>query len=77
MKKIILSEYNDSSIPDDKCAIPRNMTEEFIRVVEDAIANNKAEGLTFRTIVAYGMVLRGKPGLRTWETDLRYELENG
>lgn len=77
MKKIILSEFNDPNIPDDKCAIPRSMTEDFIRVVEEQLAEGKAEGLTFRTIVAYGVVLRGKPGLRTWEADLRYELENG
>ena len=74
MKAIILREFNDTSIPDDNCAIPRNMTEEFIEEVETAIAENRADGLTFRTIVAFGVQLRGKPGLKTWRRDLRDEL---
>ena len=77
IKSMILREYNDESIPDDFCAIPRNMTEDFIRVVEEQIADGKADGLTFRTITAFSVVLRGAPGLETWEEDLRYELENG
>ena len=77
IKAMILREYNDETIPDDFCAIPRNMTEDFIRVVEEQIADGKAEGLTYRTITAYSVILRGAPGLETWEDDLRYELENG
>ena len=77
IKAMILREYNDETIPDDFCAIPRNMTEDFIRVVEEQIADGKADGLTYRTITAYSVILRGAPGLETWEDDLRYELENG
>lgn len=77
IKRLILYEYNDESIPDRNCAIPRNMTEEFIEEVEQAIAENRADGLTFRTLVAYGRKLRGKPGLKTWRRELREELANG
>ena len=77
IKAMILREYNDETIPDDFCAIPRKMTEDFIRVVEEQIADGKADGLTYRTITAYSVILRGAPGLETWEDDLRYELENG
>lgn len=74
MKKKIMTEYNDESIPDDMCAIPRGMTEEFIEEVESLISDPRYQGINWRTIRAFGDILRGKPGLRTWKKTLREEL---
>lgn len=74
MKKKILTEYNDKSIPDDLCAIPRDMTEEFIAEVESLIADPNYQKLNWRTIRAFGDILRGAPGLRTWKRELKREL---
>lgn len=74
MKKKILTEYNDNSIPDDLCSIPRAMTEEFIDEVERLLGANPLAKLTWRTIRAFGDVLRGAPGLKVWKHKLSQEL---
>lgn len=74
IKAQILDEYNNNSLDDAMCMIPRNMTEEFIEEVESLLAEDPCEGLTYRTIVGFSSILRGAPGLRTWKTTLRSEL---
>ena len=74
IKDQILNEYNNKSLDDDLCMIPRNMTEEFIEEVENLLAEDPCDGLTYRTIVGFSTTLRGAPGLRSWKTKLRREL---
>ena len=74
MKEVILAEYNDKNLPDDNCAIPRDMTEEFIEEVESLIGDPEYQGLSWRTIKAFGKTLRGAPGLRVWKRELKDEL---
>ena len=74
IKDQILNEYHNESLDDDLCMIPRNMTEEFIEEVENLLAEDPCDGLTYRTIVGFSTTLRGAPGLRSWKTKLRREL---
>lgn len=74
IKKKILTEYNDKSLADDFCSIPRNMTMEFIEEVEKLITDTAYQGINWRTIRAFGDILRGQKGLRTWKRQLRDEL---
>lgn len=74
IKDQILNEYNNKSLDDDLCMIPRNMTEEFIEEVENLLAEDPCDGLTYRTIVGFSTTLRGAPGLRSWKVKLRREL---
>ena len=74
IKMQILDEYNNESIDDDHTMIPRNMTEEFIEEVEKLLEEDACEGLTYRTIVGFSVILRGAPGLRSWKNKLRREL---
>ena len=74
IKDQIMEEYNNESIDDDACMIPREMTEEFIDEVEALLAEDACEGLTYRTIVGFSRILRGAPGLRSWKTKLKREL---
>ena len=78
IKDQILSEYNDKSITDDKLrAIPSDMTEEFIAEVERLIADPECDKLNWRTIKAFGKILRGAPGLKTWKRELKRMLIDG
>lgn len=74
MKAQILEEYNDKSIPDERCAIPRDMTHEFIEEVETLIADPKYQSLNWRTITMFHDVLSGSAGRRSWKRTLRDEL---
>ena len=74
MKSQILEEYNDKSIPDERCAIPRDMTNEFIEEVENLIADPKYQSLNWRTITMFHDVLSGSAGRRSWKRTLRDEL---
>ena len=76
MKKKILDEYNDKSLSDDLCAIPRDMTEEFISEVESLLSDPSGayQSINWRTISMFHDVLRGEKGLRTWKKTLREEL---
>ena len=74
IKDQILNEYNNKSLDDDLCMIPRNMTEEFIEEVENLLAEDPCDGFTYRTIAGFSIILRGAPGLRTWKSKLRREL---
>lgn len=74
IKKKILTEFNDKTIDDDLCAIPRDMTEEFIDEVESLIGDPNYGGINWRTIRAFGDILRGTKGRRTWKKQLRDEL---
>ena len=74
IKDQILNEYHNESLDDDLCMIPRNMTEEFIEEVENLLAEDPCDGLTYRTIVGFSTTLRGAPGLRSWKAKLRREL---
>lgn len=76
MKKKILDEYNDKSIADDLCAIPRDMTEEFIKEVESLLSDpsGKYQSINWRTISMFHDILGGSAGRRTWKKTLREEL---
>ena len=74
MKAKILKEFNDESMDDANRAIPRNMTEEFIEEVESLICDSDYQGITWRTIKAFGLALRGEKGLKSWKRKLREEL---
>ena len=74
MKKRILSDYNDKTIDDENCAIPRDMVEEFITEVESLISNKDYQSINWRTITMFHDILNGAPGRKTWKTTLRDEL---
>lgn len=74
MKKRILSDFNDKSIDDENCAIPRDMVEEFIEEVESLISNKDYQSINWRTITMFHDILNGAPGRKTWKTTLRDEL---
>ena len=74
MKKRILSDYNDKTIDDENCIIPRDMVEEFIEEVESLIPNKDYQSINWRTITMFHDVLNGAPGRKTWKTALRDEL---
>lgn len=75
IKEDILKEYNDESIPDENCTIPRDMTDEFIEEVEKLISDPMYGGITRRTVKAMGLTLRGAPGRRRWKNELKDELK--
>lgn len=75
IKKRILNEYADESIPDDLCMIPRNMTEEFVAEVDSLIAQQQYKIITWRIIDGYHVALRGKYGLMNWKDDLRNDMD--
>lgn len=74
MKKKILDEYNDPSIPDRQCCIPRDMAKEFIEEVESLIVDPRYQSINWRTITMFHDVLDGEPGRRSWKRTLRDEL---
>lgn len=74
MKKRILRDYNDKSIPDENCIIPRDMVEEFIEEVESLIPNKDYQSINWRAIIMFHDILNGAPGRETWKEALRDEL---
>lgn len=74
MKKKILDEFENKSIPDDKCVIPRDMVEEFIEEVETLLADPNYQSINWRTLTMFHDVLNGAPGRATWKSKLRREL---
>lgn len=74
MKKRILKDFNDKSIDDENCAIPRDMVEEFIAEVESLISNKDYQSINWRTITMFHDILNGAPGRKTWKETLRNEL---
>jgi len=74
IKKRIMDEYGNTSIPDDMCTIPRSMTEEFVEEVDKLIVQPQYKIMTWRTIEAYGIKLRGKYGLEDWKNDLKNDM---
>jgi hypothetical protein len=74
IKAKIMDEYNDKSLDDRMRMIPADMTEEFIAEVEKLIEDPNYQRLTWRGIRAFGKILRGAPGLRTWKSSLKREL---
>ena len=74
MKKRILNDFNDKSIADENCAIPRDMAEEFIEEVESLIPNKDYQSINWRTIIMFHDILNGAPGRETWKEALRDEL---
>ena len=74
MKKRILNDFNDKSIADENCAIPRDMVEEFIEEVESLISNKDYQSINWRTITMFHDILNGAPGRKTWKSTLRSEL---
>ena len=74
IKKKIMDEYNDTSIPDDMCIIPRSMVEEFVNEVDNLIVQKQYKVMTWRLIRAYGIKLRGKYGLEDWKNDLKNDM---
>ena len=74
IKTTILDEYNNKSLADRLCLIPRDMTYEFIEEVEGILAENPDSYLNWRTIAANSKRLRGKPGLKVWKKKLRDEM---
>lgn len=74
MKKKILEDFNNKSLSDEECAIPRDMVEEFITEVESLIVNPEYQEINWRTITMFHEILGGEPGRRTWKTKLRNEL---
>ena len=74
MKKRILRDYNDKTIDDENCIIPRDMVEEFIEEVESLIPNKEYQSINWRTITMFHDILNGAPGRKTWKTTLRDEL---
>lgn len=73
MKNQIMAEYEDKSIPDDMCAIPRDMVEEFIEEMEKLLGEG-LQGITWRTLPLMHDTLNGKPGREIWKRVLRREL---
>ena len=74
MKKRILKDYNDKTIDDENCIIPRDMVEEFIEEVESLIPNKEYQSINWRTIIMFHDTLNGAPGRETWKETLRDEL---
>ena len=74
IKKKIMDEYTDTSIPDDMCIIPRSMVEEFVNEVDNLIVQKQYKVMTWRLIRAYGIKLRGKYGLEDWKDDLKNDM---
>ena len=74
MKKRILRDYNDKTIDDENCIIPRDMVEEFIEEVESLIPNKEYQSINWRTIIMFHDILNGAPGRETWKEALRDEL---
>ena len=74
MKKRILNDFNDKSIADENCAIPRDMVEEFIEEVESLISNKDYQSINWRTITMFHDILNGAPGRKNWKLTLRNEL---
>ena len=74
MKKRILSDYNDKTIDDENCIIPRDMVEEFIEEVESLLPNKDYQAINWRTITMFHDTLNGVPGRKTWKSTLRDEL---
>ena len=74
MKKKILDEFENKSIPDDKCIIPRDMAEEFIEEVETLLVDPNYQSINWRTLTMFHDVLNGAPGRATWKSKLRREL---
>ena len=74
MKKRILRDYNDKTIDDENCIIPRDMVEEFIEEVESLIPNKDYQSINWRTIIMFHDILNGAPGRETWKETLRDEL---
>ena len=74
MKKRILRDYNDKSIADENCIIPRDMVEEFIEEVESLIPNKDYQSINWRTITMFHDILNGAPGRETWKEALKDEL---
>ena len=74
MKKRILNDYNDKTIDDENCIIPRDMVEEFIEEVELLIPNKDYQSINWRTITMFHDILNGAPGRETWKEALRDEL---
>ena len=74
MKKRILSDYNDKTIDDENCVIPRDMVEDFIAEVELLISNKDYQSINWRTITMFHDILNGAPGRETWKEALRDEL---
>ena len=74
MKKRILRDYNDKTIPDENCIIPRDMVEEFIEEVESLIPNKDYQSINWRAIIMFHDILNGAPGRETWKEALRDEL---
>ena len=74
MKKRILNDYNDKTIDDENCIIPRDMVEEFIEEVESLIPNKDYQSINWRTITMFHDILNGAPGRETWKEALRDEL---
>lgn len=74
MKKKILTEYADKTIPDDKCAIPRDMVEEFIEEVEKLLADPNYQSINWRTLSMFHDVLNGSEGREFWKKKLKREL---
>ena len=74
MKKRILRDYNDKTIDDENCIIPRDMVEEFIEEVESLIPNKEYQSINWRTIIMFHDTLNGAPGRETWKETLRDEL---
>ncbi len=74
MKKRILNDFNDKSIADENCAIPRDMVEEFIEEVESLISNKDYQSINWRTITMFHDILNGAPGRKSWKSTLRNEL---
>ena len=74
MKKRILKDYNDKTIDDENCIIPRDMVEEFIEEVESLIPNKEYQSINWRTITMFHDILNGAPGRETWKEALKDEL---
>lgn len=74
IKKKIMDEYGNTSIPDSMCTIPRDMTEEFIEEVDKLIVQPQYKIMTWRVIQSYGRKLRGKYGLEDWKNDLKNDM---
>lgn len=74
IKKKIMDEYGNGSIPDAMCTIQRSMTEEFVEEVDKLIVQPQYKIMTWRVIQAYGRKLRGKYGLEDWKEDLKNDM---
>lgn len=76
IKARIMGDYNDKTIDDENCVIPRDMVEEFIAEVEKLLSDPSGEyqSINWRTLVMFHDVLGGEPGRKTWKTELMKEL---